>query len=263
LALCPVAATPGITVLGRDVGRRFRPRLVRVRRGPPTWRFAHHGDARLSGLDAVVARDVTSLLSARAVSVRCLVVRMSPSPSVLTITGPSAAPSTQWTRADEAVAPLVLECATHLRTTRGVTQLLRVTAWGAHPSPLRALHEQVRQCGVAVVFNVLDSGRSRRRSEQRLHRLRADGAFARSWGFRSRASTAHALHRATEHEAWVARGHALASLATFIVVEAPHRRALRQRVAAAERYALACGLRTDRGRGRQGPWWSAVQGWAP
>lgn len=260
LALWPVAHTTTATVVGRDVGRWFRPRLVRVRRPLPTWRFEHYGDARLSGLDAVLARDLGALLTARDGTDRCLVVRTSPSPSVITLTGPATAPSSQWVRTNDAPVPLVLECATHVRTTRGVTRLLRVTAWGAHPSPLRALQDQVPQCAVAVVFAVLDAARSRRKSEQRVHRLRADGAFARSWGFRPRATTTHAVTRATEQEAWVARGHALASLAVFVIVEAPDRRVLRQRVGAVERRAAACGLRVDRGRGRQGPWWRAVHG---
>ena len=261
LALWPVAATTPGVVLGRELGRRFRPRLLRVRRGPPTWRFEHRGDARLAGLDAVVARDITTLLTARDGAHRCLVVRASSSPSTVTITGPATTPSAQWVRVSTPPEPLVLECATHLRTTRGVTRVLRVASWGAHPSPLRAFHDRAPQCGVALVFDVLDASRSRRRSEQRLHRLRVDDTFARSWGFRPRAITAYAVKRATEQEAWVARGNALASLAAFVIVEAPHRRALRQRVAVAERCAVACGLRTDRGRGRQGVWWRAVQGW--
>ena len=228
-------------------------------RGPRvTWTFSHHGDRTFSGAADVMNRDITSLIDTRAAS-DALVVVSSPAPVAVSVRGVKTAPSSWWS--PTTVGPAVAwERGSYLRTPRGVARILRVRRFGASATPLCDLQRRVPEVSVLRVIETVGATTARRVVERRHHRLQSDLSLLRSWGFRSRSSDSHVLRRAAQQESLVSSGHALSGLGVFVVVRAPHRAALRRRVAAVMRAADQVGVVLDRGRERQGMWWRTVEG---
>ena len=182
---------------------------------------------------------------------------------------PGVAPPPQWdvdtdlvpqvVGAGHRVASWHLERWNYLRTSRGVLSVMRIRDFGGADAR-RGLLEHVqfasRDMDVAVHVHVVGSRRGSRLSARAVHRQGSDDASSQAAGFRRSARSARISERTRQREGLVAEGRALLRVGVFLVVHAAHVEELSTRVDLVRRRCAQTGLRCERGRGRQAPWFS-------
>jgi hypothetical protein len=152
----------------------------------------------------------------------------------------------------------ILERWDYVRLRDEVVRIFRLRDFNS-ANESRAILEKVQQSpghpGVALHFDVLPSERAQRVASRAVHRMGSDHAASAAVGFRRSARSKRSLQRLAQREELVASGEALMCLGVFVTVRASSLTELREQTRELQRSCKESGLRVERGRGRQLPWY--------
>jgi hypothetical protein len=154
----------------------------------------------------------------------------------------------------------LFERLTYVRTNRRLVRIYRVRDFSFVPQRRGLLEQLLRsalEVDVALHVDVVGNATAQRLASRAVHRVGSDDETTRSAGFRRTARSSRNFDRLAQRERLVASGHALLRVAVFILVSAESLDDLRRRSNHVWRCAHDAGLRLDRGRGLQAPWFRA------
>jgi hypothetical protein len=240
------------------------------------YELSHRGRLDLSGRDVAIAESLAEFADAASAAKSGQhfsehVVHAKDGVSTLLVLPVDASTPEGWTPrnalalevatgSNDETAMHLFERLTYVRTTRQLVRIYRVRDFSFVPQRRGLLEQLLRSpvhVDVTLHVDVVGNVSAQRLASRAVHRVGSDDETTRSAGFRRTARISRNFDRLAQRERLVASGHSLLRVGVFVVVRAESLDVLRRRSSQVWRYAHDAGLRLDRGRGLQAPWYRA------